>query len=65
MTWIVVVGSSVIMMLWIVIFSFFPSYNFNDEVSILFGTIYFWAAIVLSTVVCLGMSLSLRCSPIF
>ncbi|KAF9556878.1 phospholipid-transporting ATPase 1 [Agrocybe pediades] len=54
MTWIVVVGSSVVMMLWIVIFSFFQSVDFNDEVSILFGTIAFWTAVVLAAVVCLA-----------
>ncbi|KAF9481771.1 phospholipid-translocating P-type ATPase [Pholiota conissans] len=52
-TWVVVIGSSIVMMLWIVIYSFFPSPDFMDEVSVLFGTIYFWAAVVLSAIICL------------
>jgi len=54
MTWIVVVGSSLVMMLWIVVFSFFPSDNFVGEVTILFGTIYFWASVLLAATICLG-----------
>lgn len=55
MTWVVVIGSTVVMLLWIVIYSFFPSPDFIDEVSVLFGTISFWAAVLLSAVICLGM----------
>ncbi len=55
MTWIVVIGSTVVMLLWIVIYSFFPSPDFIDEVSVLFGTISFWAAVLLSATICLGM----------
>ena len=55
MTWVVVFGSSLVMMLWIVVFSFFPSNDFVDEVSILFGTIYFWASVLLAATICLGM----------
>lgn len=54
LTWIVVVGSSVVMLLWIVIYSFFQSNDFNDEVVILFGNVPFWASVVISIVVALG-----------
>lgn len=54
MTWVVVVGSTLVMMLWIVIYSFFPSSDFVDEVVILFGTIYFWASVLLAATICLG-----------
>lgn len=54
LTWIVVVGSSVVMLLWIVIYSFFQSSDFNDEVVILFGNVPFWACVVISVVIALG-----------
>jgi len=54
MTWIVVVGSTLVMMLWIVVYSFFPSSDFVDEVSILFSTISFWGAVIVSCLICLG-----------
>ncbi|KDR79373.1 hypothetical protein GALMADRAFT_93264 [Galerina marginata CBS 339.88] len=53
-TWVIVVGSTVVMMLWIVIFSLFPSSDFIDEFQVLFGTIIFWAAVFLSAVICLA-----------
>ncbi|KAF8190140.1 hypothetical protein BJ912DRAFT_1103376 [Pholiota molesta] len=46
----VAIGSTIVMMLWIVVYSFFPSPDFIDEVSMLFGTIYFWAAVFLSAI---------------
>jgi len=58
MTWVVVVGSSLVMMLWIVVFSFFPSNDFVGEVTILFGTIYFWASVLLAATICLGAFLN-------
>jgi len=54
MTWIVVVGSTVLMLLWIVVYSFFPNTNFVDEVSILFGTVSFWATVLVTICICLG-----------
>ncbi|KAF8628303.1 hypothetical protein AX17_006006 [Amanita inopinata Kibby_2008] len=54
MTWIVVVGSSLVMLLWIVIYSFFPSIDFVDEVTILFGGIQFWATVILTVLVALA-----------
>ncbi|KAH9476290.1 Putative phospholipid-transporting ATPase C24B11.12c [Psilocybe cubensis] len=54
MTFIVVIGSTLVMLLWIVIYSFFPSADFVDEVTILFSTIYFWASVFLATTVCLA-----------
>lgn len=56
LTWLVVVGSSVFMLLWVVIYSFFDSSNFTDEVVILFGNVPFWTSVVISIVVALGES---------
>ena len=53
-TWVVVFGSSIVMLLWIVVFSFFFSADFIDEVKILFGGLTFWATVVLSVVAALG-----------
>lgn len=60
MTWTVVLGSTLVMMAWIVIYSFFPSQDFVDEVSILFGTVSFWATILVTVCICLGMFLNTR-----
>ncbi len=54
MTWIVVFGSTIVMMVWIVVYSFFFSSDFINEMEILFGGIQFWAAIVFSATVALG-----------
>lgn len=53
-TWIVVVGSTVVMMLWILVYSFFMSIDFVHEVLILFGGIQFWATVVFTAAVALG-----------
>lgn len=53
-TWIVVFGSSIVMLLWIIVYSFFFSSDFINEMQILFGGIPFWATVVFSTVVSLG-----------
>ncbi|KAF9238250.1 phospholipid-translocating P-type ATPase [Melanogaster broomeanus] len=61
MTWIVVVGSSLVMMLWIVIYSFLPASasfsstgSFVYEVSVLFSNITVWATIVASVFISLA-----------
>lgn len=59
MTWSVVVGSTVLMMLWVVVYSFFPistilPSDFVDEVEILFGTVSFWATVIVTVCICLG-----------
>ncbi|KAI0635354.1 phospholipid-translocating P-type ATPase [Trametes polyzona] len=53
-TWVIVVGSSVIMLVWIAIYSAFESIDFVDEVVVLFGEVTFWAAVLLSVVIALG-----------
>lgn len=55
LTWIVVFGSTVVMMLWIVIYSFLPSTDFIDEVIILFGNVTFWSVVLFTTVVAIGL----------
>lgn len=54
-TWIGVFGSSIIMVLWILIYSFFETSDFNDEVVILFSEVSFWATVLASVVIALGM----------
>jgi phospholipid-translocating ATPase len=58
MTWAVVVGSSVVMLIWVVIYSFFPSIDFVDEVVILYGNIQFWATVLLTVLIALGRCLT-------
>ncbi|KAJ7779112.1 phospholipid-transporting ATPase 1 [Mycena metata] len=53
LTWIVVFGSTIVMMAWIVIFSFFFSVDFIDEVAVLFGELTFWTTVVVTTLIAL------------
>lgn len=54
-TWCIVIGSSVIMLVWIAIYSAFESIDFVDEVVVLFGEVTFWASVLISVVIALGM----------
>ncbi|KZV76767.1 phospholipid-translocating P-type ATPase [Peniophora sp. CONT] len=47
-TWVVLVGSNVVMLLWILIYSFFPTQNFYYEVETLYPSVIFWATVLLS-----------------
>jgi len=42
------------MLLWIVVYSFFPSSDFVEEVIVLFGELTFWPAVVFSVIVALS-----------
>ncbi|KAF9261613.1 phospholipid-transporting ATPase 1 [Marasmius fiardii PR-910] len=53
-TWIVVFGSTIVMLLWIVVYSFFFSADFIDEVIILFGGLTFWTTVVFATALALA-----------
>ncbi|KAI0077495.1 phospholipid-translocating P-type ATPase [Panus rudis PR-1116 ss-1] len=53
-TWIVVIGSSLVMLLWIVIYSFFMSSDFVDEVVVLCGNGTFWFTVLISVIVALA-----------
>lgn len=60
-TWIVVIGSSLVMLLWVVIYSYLPPNNFFSntdsfvyEVEVLFSNITFWATVIFSVMVALG-----------
>ncbi|KIM51232.1 hypothetical protein SCLCIDRAFT_33615 [Scleroderma citrinum Foug A] len=60
-TWIVVIGSSLVMILWVVIYSYLPPNNFFtstgmfvDEIEILFGNLMFWSTVVFSVLVALA-----------
>ncbi|KAJ7489061.1 phospholipid-transporting ATPase 1 [Mycena latifolia] len=54
LTWIVVFGSTVVMMAWIVIFSFFFSADFIDEVTVLFGELTFWTTVIVASLIALA-----------
>ncbi|CAL1710461.1 unnamed protein product [Somion occarium] len=54
LTWIIVIGSSFVMLLWIVIYSFFESNDFVDEVVVLCGNGMFWLTVLMSVVIALG-----------
>lgn len=49
------------MMLWIVVYSFFLTSDFVDEVIILFGGLTFWTTVLLSAAVALGSCFSIFC----
>ena len=55
-TWAVVLGSSIVMLVWIVIYSLFESFDFIDEVIVLFGGVTFWATVLLSVAIALSES---------
>lgn len=42
------------MLLWIVVYSFFLTVDFIDEVTVLFGELTFWTSVIFATVVALG-----------
>ncbi|KAF8269428.1 phospholipid-translocating P-type ATPase [Lactarius quietus] len=52
-TWIIIPGSSLLMLLWIVVYSFLESFDFIDEVQRLCGGVTFWAAVILSVAIAL------------
>jgi phospholipid-translocating ATPase len=53
-TWIAVVGSMLVMCLWVTVYSFFHTPSFNDEVIILFGTVGFWTTVVITIILAIG-----------
>jgi hypothetical protein len=64
LTWGVVFGSTVVMMAWIVIFSFFFSVDFIDEVTVLFGELTFWTTVVVASFIALGAPHSFACNSL-
>lgn len=54
LTWIIIIGSSLIMLLWIVIYSFFESSDFVDEIIVLCTNTTFWLTVLASVVIALG-----------
>lgn len=46
------------MFIWIVIYSFFESSDFVDEVVVLFGESIFWFSVIIAVVVALGKFLA-------
>jgi phospholipid-translocating ATPase len=52
-TWVIIPGSSVVLLVWIVIYSFFESFAFVHEVQRLLGGITFWVAVALSVAIAL------------
>ena len=52
-TWVIISGSSLVMLLWIILYSFFETFDFADEARRLLGGVTFWAAVVLSVAIAL------------
>ena len=52
-TWVIIPGSSLVMLLWIVVYSFFESFDFADEAQRLLGGPTFWVTVVLSIAIAL------------
>jgi len=48
------VGSSLVLLIWIGIYSLFNSSDFNDELVVLYGSVIFWGAIILSVTAAIG-----------
>lgn len=57
-TWVIVLGSSIIMFLWIVVYSFFESSDFVDEVIVLCGQSIFWFSVISAVLIALSESCS-------
>ncbi|KLO12310.1 phospholipid-translocating P-type ATPase [Schizopora paradoxa] len=53
-TWIVVVGSCLVSLIWIGIYSLFNTPDFNDELVVLYGSVIFWATVTLAIVAAIG-----------
>ncbi|KAJ7581830.1 phospholipid-transporting ATPase 1 [Mycena floridula] len=53
-TWVVVFGSTIIMLLWVCIYSFLFSVDFIDEATILFGGLIFWTTVIFAVIVALA-----------
>lgn len=52
-TWVIIPGSSLVMLLWIVLYSFFESFDFVDEVQRLFGGVTFWVTVIVAVAIAL------------
>jgi phospholipid-translocating ATPase len=52
-TWVIIPGSSLVMFLWIVIYSFLESFDFVHEVQRLCEDITFWLTVVLTVAIAL------------
>lgn len=52
-TWFIIIGSSLVMFLWIVIYSFFESFEFAQETQRLCGGVTFWVTVGLSVSIAL------------
>ena len=52
-TWLTIIGSNLALLIWILIYSFFPTQNFYLEVETLYPSIMFWATVLLSVAIAL------------
>ncbi|TCD59897.1 hypothetical protein EIP91_011212 [Steccherinum ochraceum] len=60
LTWLVCIGSTLAMILWIIIYSFFESPDFYQEVNVLFGNGIFWFTILVAALVALAPRLIIK-----
>lgn len=52
--WFVTVGSTLFMILWITVYSFFESVDFNNEVALLFSTVDFLFTVAIAVIIALS-----------
>jgi phospholipid-translocating ATPase len=55
-TWVIILGSSLVMLLWIVLYSFFESFDFAHEAQRLCGGVTFWVTVGLAVAIALRES---------
>ena len=53
-TWIVIIGSTLLVLIWITVYSYFPSIGFVYEVEVLFSTLDFWLTVFISVTLAIG-----------
>jgi phospholipid-translocating ATPase len=61
-TWAVLIGSDLLMVIWIIVYSFIPNTDFVNETVVLFGELTFWVTVVLTSAIALCTSLLLPCT---
>ena len=56
-TWIIVVGSNLLVLIWISVYSLSTTPTFTNEVGELLSTVDFWATVLLTVVLAVGTQL--------
>ncbi|KAF8528473.1 phospholipid-transporting ATPase 1 [Hysterangium stoloniferum] len=59
-TWVTVIGSNLVMLIWIGVYSLFTTPTFTDEFILLLGTVNFWGAVLISVALAVGPRFIIR-----